>query len=102
MKIQVYLKCEVYFRSLDFHVASLVSENLYVLKKYLKQRLKEPQSYCAKNPGVVVSLYKEIEGAVFHFIYHSCEDWRLYLPGNRQITIKEHHTGIHKRQTNST
>ncbi|KAJ8718546.1 hypothetical protein PYW08_002783 [Mythimna loreyi] len=99
MKIQLSIKYEIYFRKLDLNVALLILENIHVLRKYFKQRFKEPESYYAKNSGVL-SLYKQIESVIYNFIFRTYEDWRMYLPGNRQITREENHTGIDKGKIN--
>ncbi|KAF9811609.1 hypothetical protein SFRURICE_005808 [Spodoptera frugiperda] len=39
--------------------------------------------------------YREIECAIYHLIYRTSEDWRLYLPADRQLTEETHYRGIY-------
>ncbi|XP_035444765.2 uncharacterized protein LOC118272393 [Spodoptera frugiperda] len=87
-RAQMYIKYEVYFRKLDFNIALLLLEKLYIIRNHLKKRLNTEQL------KTVSDTYREIECAIYHLIYRTSEDWRLYLPADRQLT-ETHHPGIY-------
>ncbi|KAF9791418.1 hypothetical protein SFRURICE_003593 [Spodoptera frugiperda] len=83
------IKYEFYFRKVDFNMALLLLEKLYIIRNYLKKRFNTNQLETASKT------YREIEYAIYHLIYRTSEDWRLYLPADRQLTEETHHIGIY-------
>ncbi|XP_050549485.1 uncharacterized protein LOC118272828 isoform X2 [Spodoptera frugiperda] len=83
------IKYEFYFRKVDFNMALLLLEKLYIIRNYLKKHFNTNQLETASNT------YREIECAIYHLIYRTSEDWRLYLPADRQLTEETHYRGIY-------
>ncbi|XP_050549481.1 uncharacterized protein LOC118272827 isoform X2 [Spodoptera frugiperda] len=83
------IKYEFYFRKVDFNMALLLLEKLYIIRNYLKKHFNTNQLQTASKT------YREIEYAIYHLIYRTSEDWRLYLPADRQLTEETHHIGIY-------
>ncbi|CAH0693944.1 unnamed protein product [Spodoptera exigua] len=100
-RAQAYIKYEVYFRKLDFNIAILLLEKLYIIRNHLKQRFNKSKTYFDENKKLfeqyksAATTYKDIECAIFHLIYRTSEDWRLYLPADRKLTVEKHHVGIY-------
>ncbi|KAJ8715899.1 hypothetical protein PYW08_013184 [Mythimna loreyi] len=100
-RMHIYVLYSVYFRKLDFNVALLILDNWHNLRRQFRDRFNQPEEYFTNNLSVkscyerAASSYKEIECSIFHFIYRTWDDWRLYLPRNRQLTVEEH-TGIYQ------
>ncbi|CAH1638512.1 unnamed protein product [Spodoptera littoralis] len=96
-----YIKYEVYFRKLDFNIALLLLEKLYIIRNHLIKRFKKFNAYFENNKKLhdqyksASSSYKDIECAIYHLIYRTSEDWRLYLPADRQLTVETHHLGVY-------
>lgn len=99
-KTLVHIKYEVYFRKLDFCIASLLLEKLYIIKNHLTKRFNKFKEYFENNKTLhnqyisASNTYKDIECAIYHLIYRTSEDWGLYLPADRQLT-ESHHVGIY-------
>lgn len=68
----IYLLYEKYYIKLDFYVSLLILDNLNILKR--SNEIKIP-----------ADMYDEIECAIYHFIFRAFDDWKLYLPKNRNI-----------------
>ncbi|XP_022830244.1 uncharacterized protein LOC111359047 [Spodoptera litura] len=96
-----YIKYEVYFRKLDFNIALLLLEKLYIIRNHLIKRFNKTKAYFENNKKLhnqyisASSSYKDIECAIYHLIYRTSEDWRLYLPADRQLTVETHHLGFY-------
>ncbi|PZC78739.1 hypothetical protein B5X24_HaOG217197 [Helicoverpa armigera] len=93
---------EVYYRKMDFNVSLLILENLYLLRGCLIKRFNKTEKYFKDHTEIKIryenaaELYKQTESAIYHFVYRTYEDWRLYLPKERLITVEKHHTGRHE------
>ncbi|XP_022830155.1 reticulocyte-binding protein PFD0110w-like [Spodoptera litura] len=97
----VFIKYEAYFQNLYFNIAILLLEKLYILRNHLKTRFNKSNEFINENKKLhnqyitASSSYKDIECAIYHLIYRTSEDWRLYLPAHRQLTVETHHLGIY-------
>ncbi|XP_022830294.1 uncharacterized protein LOC111359087 [Spodoptera litura] len=100
-KALAYIKYEVYFRKLDFNIALLLLEKLHIIRNHLEARFNKSNAFLNDNTilqkdyKTKSSSYNDIECAIYHLIYRTSEDWRLYLPADRQLTVETHHLGIH-------
>ena len=106
-----YIYHEFYFRKIDFNVALLILENVYDIREHLKTSLNKTEKFYKANPSKrdlyeeVANKYKEIESEIYHFIYRTSENWRLYLPRNRELTIEEYiviYEGREEKKENTT
>nr|XP_049708385.1 uncharacterized protein LOC110380598 [Helicoverpa armigera]XP_049708386.1 uncharacterized protein LOC110380598 [Helicoverpa armigera] len=86
---------EVYFRKIDFNVSLLILENLFYLRRELNQFLygtyQNEEEYSIKNK--YAEWYEETENTIYHLVYRTNEDWRLYLSKDREIITEKNHLG---------
>ncbi|XP_026746054.1 uncharacterized protein LOC113507393 isoform X2 [Trichoplusia ni] len=99
-KMLQYTMYELYFRKMDLCVSLIILENLTVLRYHLRKRFVVTNKPSTKNNQYIrlAKLYEDIESVLYHFLYRTSEDWRLYLSPNRQLAVKENRLGIHDGQ----
>lgn len=86
---------EVYFRKIDFNVSLLILDNLFYLRRelnlFLNGSYQNEEDYSKKKK--YAEWYEETENTLYHLVYRTNEDWRLYLSSDREIITEKNHLG---------